>query len=481
VRRGLGRSIGALFVVSTVIVTGGAVAGAATAAVAAPGSLSAPSLSDGHGLTIDTEAQLDPRLLDVTVSTAALPEPADVRILLPSGYAADPSARYPVLYLFDGTSGHASDWTTMGDAEETTAGLPVIVVMPDITLDGDGGGWCTNWVNRGKYGEPEWDTFHIDELIPWIDQNFRTIASRDGRAIAGLSQGGFCSMSYAARYPDMFMTALSFSGAPDIAYDREAQLLAMGIINATEVGLDDVPPDSMFGNPVTDEINWAGHDPATLAANLRATNLFEFTGDGVPGPLDPHSLSSVPVEGAALETLVGLDNQLFHQRLEKLGIPSDWQDYGPGTHSWPYWARDLQESIGPVMYDFAHPLPAPASVTYTTVDDEYSEFGWQVGIDRRAEEFSTLSDADAGGFSLSGSGSAVVRTPPVFVPGASYLVTMRGDGVDLSTTASADRGGRLTLIVPLGPPNPYQEYTAAAIAAGTKSYTTVVGISPAPG
>ena len=73
-----------------------------------------------------------------------------------------------MLYLLHGTSGGAADWTTMGDAEQTTAGKPLIVVMPDIALDDDGGGWCTNWWNA-KRGGPEWETFHIDQLIPWVD------------------------------------------------------------------------------------------------------------------------------------------------------------------------------------------------------------------------------------------------------------------------------------------------------------------------
>ena len=60
---------------------------------------------------------------------------------------------------------------------------------------------------------PEWETFHIDPFIPWIDSNLRTIPHRRGRAIAGLSQGGFCSLSYAARHPDMFTSVAGFSGA----------------------------------------------------------------------------------------------------------------------------------------------------------------------------------------------------------------------------------------------------------------------------
>ena len=74
-----------------------------------------------------------------------------------------------------------------------------------------GGGWCTDWVNGGRHGPPEWERFHIGELIPFVDARLRTRARRAGRAIAGLSQGGFCAMSYAARHPDRFVSATSFS------------------------------------------------------------------------------------------------------------------------------------------------------------------------------------------------------------------------------------------------------------------------------
>ena len=82
---------------------------------------SARALTSADGITVASQHRLDSRLTELTVTTPALKGTADVRILLPDGYAADPSKRYPVLYLLDGTSGHASDWTTMGDAEQTTA------------------------------------------------------------------------------------------------------------------------------------------------------------------------------------------------------------------------------------------------------------------------------------------------------------------------------------------------------------------------
>ena len=61
-----------------------------------------------------------------------------------------------------------------GGAEQTTAGKPLIVVMPNIDLKGNGGGWCTDWPN----GQQKWETFHIGQFLPWVDQNLRTIRSR---------------------------------------------------------------------------------------------------------------------------------------------------------------------------------------------------------------------------------------------------------------------------------------------------------------
>ena len=456
------------------VVTGVLASVVAGAPASATATNAVPAFGDGAGLHVVSRHALDSRLIDLTVTTTALDRPANIRILLPTGYAAHPRQRYPVLYLLHGTSGGAADWTTMGDAEQTTAGTPLIVVMPDIALGGDGGGWCTNWWNGGARGRPEWETFHIDELLPWVDRNLRTVPTRAGRAIAGLSQGGFCSMSYAARHPDLFGTALSFSGAPDIAWDTAAQGLVTPIINATELGLDHVAADSMFGPRLTEEINWVAHDPAALAENLRETNLLLYTGNGQPGPLDP----AIPNPGAmAIEAGVEQLTQMFHNRLMSLQIPSFYDDYGPGTHSWPYWARDLRESIDRVMADFAHPAPAPKQVTYTSADASYAAFGWQVAINREVQELSTLADAGAGGFTLSGSGTATVLTPAVYRRGARYSIRISGRTV--TERVGADR--RLRVNVTLGPSNTVQEYPLDGPPIGTEVFTKGVTIAPVRG
>src|SRR5262245_35024588 len=258
-------------------------------AIAARAAIAGPELADlrdGHGIHVESARQLDPRQLDVQVSTAALQRPVDVRILLPDGYADDRERRYPVLYLFHGTSGRPSDWINFGNAEQTTAGLPLIVVLPDAGFDGDGGGWFTNWYNGGAGGQPMWETFHIDQVVPWVDANLRTIRSRAGRAIAGLSQGGFGALSYAARHPDLFTSVAAFSGRCQTDRDPQTSPADPDIIEFTASVLDGAAPDAMFGPRATQQLNWQAYDPATLVTNLRGMKISLWTGNGDPGPLD---------------------------------------------------------------------------------------------------------------------------------------------------------------------------------------------------
>ena len=271
-----------------------------------------------------------------------------MRLLLPADYAASPERDYPVLYLFHGTSGRASDWVNAGNAVATTDGLPLIVVMPDAGFDGDGGGWFANWFNAGAYGQPMWETYHIDQLIPWIDANLHTIPHRDGRAVAGLSQGGFGSLSYAARHPDLFTAVAAFSGGCEIDRDAEAIETATAIIQFTTTVLSGVAdPDAIFGPRATQALNWQAHDPATLVTNLPRSRHRV-----VDGQRRGRAIRSEPTRLQAASTI-----EEHHLRgdaplpghLRDAGIPHAYIYYGGGTHIWQYWARDLKEYVGPLM------------------------------------------------------------------------------------------------------------------------------------
>ncbi len=167
---------------------------------------------------------------------------------------------------------------------------------------------------------------------------------------------------------------------------------------------------------------------------------------------------------------------MFHARLQALRIPSFLDDYGPGTHSWPYWTRDLRQSIGPIMADFAHPAPAPARITYTSADPAYSAFGWRVAMHRKLAEFSTLGGAGKGGFALRGSGSAMVITPARYERDRGYEIKIRSRAGTRSVLRRARHDRRLAIHVPLGPSNDVQEYRPGVPSSRTAVYTTHVAI-----
>ena len=170
---------------------------------------SVPAQAAPADARIVSEQRIDARLRELTVAAPALGTRTKVRVLLPDGYRAGDDRRYPVLYLLHGAGGDETDWTDDGAAARATAGKPLIVVMPD----GGKAGWYTDWSNDGAGGPPAWERYHVRELVPLVDQRFRTIPARRGRAIAGLSMGGFGAFSYAARHPDLFTAAASTRAA----------------------------------------------------------------------------------------------------------------------------------------------------------------------------------------------------------------------------------------------------------------------------
>ena len=292
--------------------------GGSSATSSTAGSKAAPRAPVGaRAITVVGRRRLGARVEDWTLRTPALREPTRVRVLLPAGYGSDPPRRYPVLYLLHGADSDYRSWTRYGDAQAITARAGVIVVMPDGGTDG----WYTDWYEGDAPVQPRWETYHVGELVPWVDATYRTIAARRGRAIAGLSMGGFGALSYAARHPGTFAAAASFSGAVDV-----------GSANA-------------WGPRSANEARWRAHLPISIAARLRSLALVELrTGDGRPGPLDRRGTR--PGCGAcSLERYLRLGNVRLHQRLRALGIRHVWDDYGPGTHDWPYWRRDLRETL----------------------------------------------------------------------------------------------------------------------------------------
>ncbi|GAA1949629.1 alpha/beta hydrolase [Catenulispora subtropica] len=212
----------------------------------------APVITYGFGLTEQSPATWDPttNTLVADVHTDAVKDDAGqahtIRVILPTGYFQNPQRRYPVFYLL-----HENLGDTATDAQYIPkAYSDMIIVLPD----GGPRGWYTNWANQNTVaGAQNWETFHIDQVIPFIDANFRTVATKQGRAIGGMSMGGLGAFHYAQYHPELFSHLASFSGALDLT-----QLSAQTIIINSETSASQtilpigpaepsVPVGSIFG------------------------------------------------------------------------------------------------------------------------------------------------------------------------------------------------------------------------------------------
>lgn len=383
------------------------------------------------GLALVDDRPMGPRLHHLTLASAALGRETTVRVLVPTGFDPSTTPPLPVLWLLHGGMDDATSWTDRGCAEALTADLPLLVVMPDAGL----GGWYSDWHNQaGAAGALRWETHHLVELRPWIERRYATRTDRAGRAIAGLSMGGFGALSYAARHPELFGFVAAFSGAADILVPDIGKTAD---VTSTAMGAD---PGDLWGRWPAHISNRRARNPVDLAPNLASTVVELRTGDGRPG--GRHGGSDL-IEAGVHVAMVRL-----HDRFVELGIDHVWDDYGPGAHDWPYWADDLAATLPAVLAVAAARAPAPDSVSHLAYEPSFAAWGWQVDLDRPCLEPAVLHIA-SGTFVLDGTGRGVVTTEPCFAPGASVRATVGGVASDLT----ADADGRVAVPVDLGPPS----------------------------
>lgn len=131
-------------------------------------------------------------------------------IILPSGYE-ESNERYPVLYLLHGYNGDYGNWAGMR-VPEYAARYEMIVVMPDA-----GNSCYVNWAKSEDGQKNAWEDYMINDVIGHVDTNYRTIARREGRAINGLSVGGYGALMLGLQHPDMFCSIGSHSGSIGLA------------------------------------------------------------------------------------------------------------------------------------------------------------------------------------------------------------------------------------------------------------------------
>ena len=417
-----------------------------------------------HTATVPNQAG---RVADLTFQSPALNAQTHVYVMLPAGYDPSGHTRYPVLYLLHGADGWYHDWVDHGVRtvidQATAAGHlpPFITVMPDGGLFG----YYVDWYGTDVDGHspnppPAWETYHVHELIPWIDAHYPTIKDRSGRAVAGLSMGGFGAMTYAAKHPDLFTTAGSFSGAVDSDYQYP---YANTVLTAASPAFTQGAPDTcMFGDPLTQQFHWQAADPTYLAPNLAGLSLFQASGNGNAGPYDDPN--NQPAEGAqsSVEQFVYPMNTAFDATLTANNIPHSTYFYGAGTHAWPYWLRDLQHYLPQMTAAFGtQPAVAPATAfSYRSGALAFSVWGWDFSTDRGTPEFLYLERVGRAGLEASGSGTVGVTTAALYAPGSAAVVAQGA----VSHTITADAAGRLHFTIDLGPAHPVQQTDFSATA-----------------
>jgi S-formylglutathione hydrolase FrmB len=374
------------------------------------------------------------RVITLTLRSRAMQGEQKVDVTLPRGYRPSGRTRYPVLYWLHGAGGSYQDWAQDRDGVRLMGDTPLIVVSPEgAAIDAAGqrrNGGYADWFGL-EVGEPgpafAFESYHVRELIPFIDRHFPTRANPAGRAVAGISMGGG-GMRYAAAFPGTFGYAGSFSGAVAPAPGNE---------------------NCIRGNPQRDQVVWRDNSAIDLAGNLRGTRIFLRSGDGTPGPLDP-----VPADPGRLltEATAYAGAQLFLDALREEGIREVDAEFYPGSHFHPYWQRELPEFMAWLRTQLRRPPETLRSFSVETARERFTAWGWRFRAHRRVREFTYLR-VRGHALRATGSGKLGIVTPPRYRPGAGRLVRIGRR----TRVVTADRRGRLAFRVDLGPSHTRQQ------------------------
>ncbi len=386
-----------------------------------------------------------------------------VNVLVPPRYRHEGRGkRYPVLYLFHGAFGDEDSFSTQTDLLAYSASLDdddqVIAVMPD-------GGHLPagrDWVD----GTHPQETFVIDTLLPYVDANYRTIPDGFHRAAAGFSAGGLDAMIFAARHPELFAAAASFSGFLDPYNPAASQILVQFPELDNELCGANDNPFAIWGDPSIHPMGFVGHDPVYLPKNFRQTAVYFSSGNGNPCPSETNPDPSLE----SIETIALTMAQAFDQALTSVGIPHVAAFRSCGQHDFSNSNQGLRDFWPQMLKAFGG--QPPREFTYRSGDPSNSAWGWTFAADpTRAAELLDASEVSANGLRLTGSGTATVTTATIFRHNQTVGV-FSGDSAPQILQANA--AGQLTFAVDLGPAHTLEEYTSdeQSAAASNSNYFT---------
>jgi len=275
-------------------------------------------------LLVALSAHANGRVETVRFQSKLIGSTLPYNVILPPDYDTSTTTRYPVLYLLHGLTGHYSDWASRSNVADHAAQYRMIIVTPE-----GNDGWYTN--NAGIPNE-KYESYILDELIPDVAQRYRTIEARYGRAIAGLSMGGYGAIKFGLKSPLTFAFAASMSGAFAITRVPEKDLRQLAPVLLKLFG--PMGSDTRKANDIFDLVE-------NFPANQLAVLPYFYFDCGTEDPL---------------ATVFTSNRDLAKLMFDKK-IPHEFREL-PGDHSWAYWDQQIPH----VLEVAAQKMRMPAAV-----------------------------------------------------------------------------------------------------------------------
>ncbi len=261
--------------------------------------------------TEQTKSTAELKVTKQTLDSKLMQREMPYNLILPLNYddKASSQTKYPVIYLLHGLFGHYNNWAENTKLKEYAAQHNFIIVMPE-----GNNGW---YVDSKIEPNDKYESYIVKELIPEIDKKYRTIAGRNARAVAGLSMGGYGSLKFAVKYPEMFSLAGSFSGALGAADYTDKNTLA-AISKSVMTAFGEAESETRKNN-----------DLFALYKNLSAENI--------------KNLPFIYVDCGTEDFLIQTNRQ-FLSVLQEKKIPHEYREL-PGVHDWRFWNSQIEEFL----------------------------------------------------------------------------------------------------------------------------------------
>jgi len=151
------------------------------------------------------------------------PHERPLLVYTPPGYETEPERRYPAVYVIQGFTGNVANWRNRApfrqpfpetaDAIFATGQAPLAIVVYADAWTQYGGSQFVDSPATGRY-----HSYLCEEIVPFVDARYRTVADRDHRAIMGKSSGGFGAMITPMLRPDLFSALATHAG--DALYEQ---------------------------------------------------------------------------------------------------------------------------------------------------------------------------------------------------------------------------------------------------------------------